>query len=74
MKPRRTKEQFMKDCKTISVRINSIKKKIGYFPTYREMQHTLDLSYQGIYDVVQEAITQGWVSEEIAAHYGRKTK
>jgi hypothetical protein len=74
MKPRRTKEQFMKDCKTIGVRIKALEKKLKYPPTYREMGIYYGMSYQGIYDVVQEAIKQGWVSEEIAAHYGRKTK
>ena len=74
MKQRQTKKKYMKDCQTIGSKIQKMYDKLKYYPTYRELGYEYKSTYTTMYNQVQEAIYQGWVSEEIAAHYGRKTK
>jgi hypothetical protein len=74
MKRRRTKEKFMKDCKTIGEKIQNVIDTIGYYPTYRELGYTFKFTYTTMYNVVQEAIRRGWLSKDITEHYRRKSK
>jgi hypothetical protein len=74
MNHRQSKEKHMADCKAIGGKIQKLHDKLDYYPTYRQLELAYKSTYTTMYNIVQEAINNGWVSEEIKAHYGRKIK
>lgn len=74
MKTRQTKEKYMTECKSIGDKIQAIKDSIGYYPTYREIAKRLKSTGQSVYGRVQEAIKNGWMSDDLLKHYERRIK